>query len=180
MSRHRSTTTFLISLAAAPLAVVALAGCGGSSNNSTAEPSPPQTTDGQTATIGVADTSLGNILIDSQARSLYLFAADQGTTSECTGACAVQWPPVLASSTPLVGSGLNASLTGTTMRSDGTEQVTYNGHPLYDFLGDQKPGDTKGQGVNAFGGGWFALDASGNQVTGSSSSTGGSGGAGGY
>jgi predicted lipoprotein with Yx(FWY)xxD motif len=175
MTRRRSAKTFLITLTAVPLAVVALTGCGGSDSNddASAAPSPPQTTDGQAATIGVANTSLGDILIDSDARSLYLFGADQGTTSECTGDCAVQWPPVLASSTPLVGSGLNASMTGTTMRPDGTGQVTYNGHPLYEFLGDQKPGDTKGEGLNVFGGTWYVLDASGNQVTGSSSTTGG-------
>jgi hypothetical protein len=82
---------------------------------------------------------------------------------------------VRATGKPTVGSGLNASLVGTSSRSDGASQVTYNGHPLYRFVKDQKPGDTTGQGVNAFGGGWFALSAAGTQVSGSgtSSSSGG-------
>jgi predicted lipoprotein with Yx(FWY)xxD motif len=66
---------------------------------------------------------------------------------------------------PLAGGGAKAALLGTTKRSDGKPQVTYNGHPLYLYVGDQKAGDTSGQGITAFGGGWFALTASGSQVT---------------
>jgi predicted lipoprotein with Yx(FWY)xxD motif len=65
-----------------------------------------------------------------------------------------------------------ASLLGTSPRSDGNPQVTYNGHPLYTFTGDQKAGDTNGQGVNAFGASWFALTSAGNQASGQSSSGG--------
>jgi predicted lipoprotein with Yx(FWY)xxD motif len=81
-----------------------------------------------------------------------------------------------------VGSGLSAGKVGTTSRSDGRPQVTYNGHPLYLFVKDQKAGDTAGQGVSAFGGGWFALSAAGTQVSGSgtSSSSGGGSAPGGY
>ena len=80
-----------------------------------------------------------------------------------------------ATGKPSVGSGLTASKVGTTKRSDGKPQVTYNGHPLYRFAGDQKAGDTSGQGVNAFGGIWYALSPAGTTVTGSGSgsSTGG-------
>jgi hypothetical protein len=70
-------------------------------------------------------------------------------------------------------------MVGTTPRSDGNPQVTYNGHPLYLFSGDQKAGDTNGQGVTAFGGGWFALTPSGTQIAGQASSSGGAGGGGG-
>ena len=74
---------------------------------------------------------------------------------------------------PTVGSGANASLVGTTTRSDGNPQVTYNGHPLYLYTGDNEAGDTNGQGSTAFGGGWFALSPAGNEVSGQGSSSGG-------
>ncbi len=77
---------------------------------------------------------------------------------------------------PTAGSGANASLIATTMRSDGKSQVVYNGHPVYLYTGDHRAGDTTGQGLVAFGGGWFALSAAGDQVSGGSpSSSGGNG-----
>jgi predicted lipoprotein with Yx(FWY)xxD motif len=93
--------------------------------------------------------------------------------SACFGACASDWPPLRASGKPTVSSGANASMVGTTTRSDGKPQVTYNGHPLYLYTGDQKPGDTNGEGLTPFGGGWFALSPAGNQVSGQASSSGG-------
>ncbi len=77
--------------------------------------------------------------------------------SACTGACAVNWPPLRVRGTPLVGSGAKPSDVGTTTRPDGTSQLTYNGHPLYTFANDKKPGDTNGEGISAFGGSWFAV-----------------------
>ena len=91
---------------------------------------------------------------------------DTGPKSACSGECAVDWPPVRANGKPTVGDGANASVVGTTTRSDGAPQVTYNGHPLYLYEGDQKPGDTNGQGVAAFGATWYALTPAGNQVSG--------------
>jgi predicted lipoprotein with Yx(FWY)xxD motif len=166
--------TPLVTLLALPLAVLALAGCGGSSSDS-GSPTPPKTENGRAATIGVADEGLGKILVDSQARTLYLFQQDTGTKSTCAGACAVNWPPLLENGTPAVGSGANASLLGTTARPNGKRQITYNGHPLYTFVKDTKAGDTNGQGLSAFGGNWYAVSPSGNQVTGQSSSGGGGG-----
>jgi hypothetical protein len=78
-----------------------------------------------------------------------------------------------------VGGGLNASLAGTATRPDGKPQVTYNGHPLYLFSGDQNPGDANGQGSTAFGGSWFALNAAGSPVT-AQTASGSSGSGGGY
>ena len=134
-----------------------------------------QSTARTAATVGVANTGLGNILVNSAGRTLYMFGKDTGTQSTCTGACAQNWPPLLATGTPTVGSGATASMLGTTTRSDGGRQVTYNGHPLYLFVGDKKPGDTNGQGLTAFGGSWFALSAAGNQVSGQASNSGGGG-----
>jgi hypothetical protein len=96
-----------------------------------------------------------------------------GKKSRCFGECAVAWPPLRASGKPTAGHGVHASLLGTTKPSDGRPQVTYNGRPLYHFQGDRKPGDTNGQGINAFGGLWWVVSASGKQVTGSGSTSGG-------
>ena len=156
------------------LAALALAGCGGGGKSNTSS-GPPKTADGHSATVGVSNDNLGKILVNSQGRTLYLFGADAGTTSNCSGSCAANWPPLRVTGKPTIGSGANASLISTTTRSDGTQQVTYNGHPLYLFKGDNKAGDTNGQGINAFGGYWYALSPTGNQVTGQPASSGGSG-----
>jgi predicted lipoprotein with Yx(FWY)xxD motif len=134
------------------LAVPALAACSSS---------------GAPATVGVTSTSLGNILVDAKGRTLYLFHKDSGTTSTCAGACAAFWPPLITPGAPTNGHGANASLIGTTKRQDGKSQVTYNGHPVYLYTGDPNPGDANGEGVVAFGGGWFAVSSSGRQVSGS-------------
>jgi predicted lipoprotein with Yx(FWY)xxD motif len=117
------------------------------------------------ATVDVSKSSLGSILVNSNGRTLYLFTADVGRQSACTSACGTKWPPFLATGKPSAGAGLTASKLATIARSDGTRQITYNGHPLYLFVKDQKPGDVKGQGVIAFGAAWFALSLSGNQVS---------------
>jgi predicted lipoprotein with Yx(FWY)xxD motif len=177
----RSTPiTFLATAAVIPLTALAVAGCGGggAATAATAATAPPRTTSGTPATVGVAKTGLGNILVDSQGRTLYLFKADKGTTSACSGTCAVAWPPLRAHGRPTVGSRAKRSLIGSTARSDGKPQVTYNGHPLYLYVDDQKPGDTNGQGVKAFGAKWFALTPGGTQI--SSRPSGGSGGVRGY
>ena len=172
---RKGPMTFLAGAAVIPLAALIVAGCGSSASNSTsssASAPPPKTTNGASATVGVASTGLGKTLVDAQGRTLYLFKKDSGTTSACTGACASAWPPVQANGKPTAGSGANASLLGTTARSDGARQVTYNGHPLYLFVMDKKPGETNGQGVTAFGAAWFALSAAGNQASGSASKSG--------
>jgi predicted lipoprotein with Yx(FWY)xxD motif len=167
MFRNRRVGALALALTV-PLIALALAACGGNGNDTPrTSTAPPTTAGGKAATIGLAsEGGLGKILVDSQDHTLYLFQKDTGTKSTCTGACAEQWPPLRASGKPVVGSGLSASKVGTTSRSDGAAEVTYNGHPLYLFAGDQKPGDTNGQGITAFGGSWFALSAAGNQVTG--------------
>jgi predicted lipoprotein with Yx(FWY)xxD motif len=177
MSRNKPIT-WLATAAVIPLTALAVAGCGGS-NNSTASSSPPKTASGGSATVGVENGNLGKILFDSKGDTLYLFKKDSGTKSACTGACASAWPPLRASGKPTAGSGVNASMLGTTPRSDGNPQVTYNGHPLYTFTGDQNPGDTSGQGVSAFGALWYVVSPAGNQITAKPSSSGG-GGASGY
>ena len=170
---HKRLT--LLGLAAIPVAALAVAGCGGSSNSASSAPTVPKLASGHAATIGVSGSSVGNILVDAQGRTVYLFKKDTSTKSTCTGACAASWPPVRATGKPTASGGANASMLGTTKRSDGKPQVTYHGHPLYLFSGDQKAGALNGQGVNAFGAVWWAISPAGNQVTTkpSSGSTGG-------
>jgi predicted lipoprotein with Yx(FWY)xxD motif len=170
MIRSRSSVRFLSGAAVVPLIALALAGCGSSSKASSS--APPTASNGQPVTVGVTNTGLGNVLVDGKGLTLYLFQKDSGTTSACTGSCVTFWPPLTATATPTVGSGANSSLIATAMRSDGKTQVVYNGHPLYLYTGDHKAGDTTGQGLVAFGGGWFALSAAGDQVSGSTSSSG--------
>ena len=170
---HSRSVTFLAGAAVVPLAALAVAGCGSSDGSSTAT---ANASGGHSATVSVANTGLGKILVDSQGRTLYLFERDSGTTSACTGACAVEWPPLRATAKPTVGGGANASIVATSDRSDGKSQVTYNGHPLYLFSADQKAGDTNGQGVNAFGGLWYVLSPTGTEITRTPSTSGGSGG----
>jgi predicted lipoprotein with Yx(FWY)xxD motif len=167
MTRTRSIP-FLAGTTLPILAALAVASCGSSGGSNTSGSSaPPKTANGESATVGVANKTLGKILVDSQGRTLYLFRSDSGTKSACTGACAIDWPPLRATGKPTVGGGATASIVATSARSDGKPQVTYNGHPLYVFSGDQKPGDTNGEGVNAFGGLWYALSSAGNQIVGS-------------
>lgn len=116
-------------------------------------------------TIGVGSTRLGQVLVDGQGRTLYLFLADKGTQSACnSSACVQYWPPVLTTGVPQAVAGVNASLLGTTTRQDGTTEVTYAGHPLYYFITDKKAGDVTGQGVNAFGAPWYVVSPSGMQI----------------
>lgn len=116
-------------------------------------------------TIKVGSSRLGNILVDSSGRTLYLFLADSGTTSNCNSASCVQnWPPVLTKGTPQAGAGVSASLLGTTTRKDGTLEVTYAGHPLYYFVADRAPGQVTGQGINAFGAPWYVVSPAGMQI----------------
>ena len=170
MTRNRSLSLF-VSVLALPLVVFAVAGCGGG-GNSVAQ---PKTSNGRPATIGIANTGLGSVLVDAKGHTLYLFQKDVGTKSTCTGACAIEWPPLRATGKPTVGSGANASIVATSARPDGTPQVTYNGHPVYLFSADQQAGDTNGQGVNAFGGLWYVLSSSGDAITTASGSGGGFG-----
>jgi predicted lipoprotein with Yx(FWY)xxD motif len=145
-------------LAATAVAAMALlaAACGSTTPTANVSPATKGTT------IAVASNSkLGQLLVDGRGMTVYLFVVDSGTASTCYQSCAQIWPPVLTSGAPQAGSGAQASLLGTATRTDGTIEVTYAGHPLYYFLGDKQAGDTKGQGVNGFGGLWWVLSASG-------------------
>jgi predicted lipoprotein with Yx(FWY)xxD motif len=116
------------------------------------------------ARVAIGKSPLGRILVDGKGITLYDFVKDRGTTSACYGACAALWPPLISNGKPLAGPGVRASLLGTTRRKDGKLEVTYNGHPLYYFVTDRKPGQTTGQGVNQFGGPWWVLSPAGKEI----------------
>ena len=110
--------------------------------------------------LGKNDT-LGSFLVDDKGMTLYLFTKDTPNTSNCYDKCATAWPPLLTSGPAVAGEGIDASKLGTTKRKDGTEQVTYNGWPLYYFEKDAKPGDVTGQDVGQV---WYLISAAGDRV----------------
>jgi predicted lipoprotein with Yx(FWY)xxD motif len=171
----------LAAATAVALSAIAVAACGsGSSSKQTttgaggAASSAPSSTSASSGTVDLAKGSLGPILIDSRGRTLYLWQADTGAKSTCTGACASAWPPLVTTGKPTAGSGVKSSLLATAKRADGTEQVTYNGHPLYRFAGDTAPRQTNGQGSTGFGAPWYVLSPRGTALTGTTASTGAS------
>jgi predicted lipoprotein with Yx(FWY)xxD motif len=113
------------------------------------------------AKVKLRTTSLGKVLVDSHGRTLYRFMKDKTSKSRCNGACAVNWPPLRTTGRPHAGRGVKAGKLGTTTRRGGSTQVTYARHPLYTFAGDARAGQTNGQGLNEFGGRWYAVKASG-------------------
>jgi len=171
MSRHRSLFLLPLSL------VVIAAGCGssGHSNPSTSSSGSnasagsaygqqPSGGGGGAAVVKTTKGELGTFLVDGQGRALYLFEKDKGDKSTCSGACAAAWPPLTTSGKPTSGGTVQAGKLGTTTRSDGTREVTYNGHPLYLYAGDSKAGQTAGQGLDQFGAEWYVLAPIGSKI----------------
>jgi predicted lipoprotein with Yx(FWY)xxD motif len=193
-------------LGAAGLGALALAlsACASSSSSSSSTPatsapatsapaagasSPASSAPASVASAGALKmTTIGGtaVVTNSKGRTLYWFVPDTSTASKCTGSCATYWPPVTGPVT--AGSGVTGTL-GTITRPDGTTQATYDGHPLYTYVGDPAPGQAKGNGLNISGGLWYEMTVSGakpatstssntSSNTGGGTSTGGSGGGG--
>jgi predicted lipoprotein with Yx(FWY)xxD motif len=137
--------------------------------HTSAPPAAPAATQGSSAPAasGPAHIALGkndkfaSFIVDDKGMSLYLYTKDTPGTSNCYGKCATAWPPLLTSGAAVAADGLDASKLGTTTRTDGTTQVTYNGWPLYYYAKDKQPGDTVGQDVGSV---WFLLTADGEAV----------------
>jgi predicted lipoprotein with Yx(FWY)xxD motif len=159
-----------------------VAACGSSSSSSTATttataasaPAASSTTASSTpaatgVSVGTAKGSAGTYLTGAGGKAVYLWVADPMGKSTCAGACAQAWPPLTTMGAPVAGPGVNKSDLGTITRSDGTKQVTYNGHPLYYFAGDTSAGSTTGQGSDGFGAKWWLVTPSGSAITGSGS-----------
>jgi len=171
-TRHRRLRTLLAAsgLAVAAAVVVACGSSGGSSSGSSSGGGSGHAAAGgslKTATIGAA-----TVLTNSQGFTLYSFAPDTPTKSNCNGTCAKNWPPVKG---PATASGVKGTF-GTIKRSNGATQATFDGRPLYTFIGDTAPGQAKGNGLNAAGGLWHEVTTSGSAAAGNSSSGSGSGG----
>lgn len=169
-ARIRKGPTFALALLLVIGAVV-IAGCGGGGSSSSSSESSggeggatTASSGGGEGTISTAEISgLGKVLVDSEGMTVYLFTPDKGTTSVCYGGCEAAWPPVMAEGKPTAGEGAMSSALGTTKRKDGSMQVTYEGHPLYTFVGDKGPGEANGQESE---GTWFVLDEAGSEVKG--------------
>jgi predicted lipoprotein with Yx(FWY)xxD motif len=189
--------TYLAVGALALVAGLAIAGCGGSGGTASTAASgrhQPEATNGRsdvnagsaptahassattTAVVEVKSTpQLGKVIVDAEGQTLYDFRKDEGMvyefdrppTSTCYEACAEAWPPLLTEGQPKAGDGANPSMLGETKRKDGTEQVTYAGHPLYAFADDREAGETNGEDVDEFGADWYAIAPSGERPEGS-------------
>jgi predicted lipoprotein with Yx(FWY)xxD motif len=164
MTRKRFAI-LLAGAAVAPLSALPVASAATSSKTPPVAGPQPASVSAAKKTIEVRSTRLGKILVDSQGRTLYLFKKDSRGKSACSGECAKFWPPLRVSGRPTAGSSISAAKVGTVSRSDRTLQVTYNGHPLYTFLQDTRPGQTHGQGLTAFGAAWFVLSPAGSQIS---------------
>jgi predicted lipoprotein with Yx(FWY)xxD motif len=125
----------------------------GGTDTDTAEPA--------AATVEVEDSDLGEIVVDGEGRTLYVFLQDESSDSTCYDECEDNWPPLTVDGDPVAGEGIEASLLGTSERTDGSAQVTLDGHPLYVFAGDPTADDTNGQGVGEV---WFVVSPSGDAI----------------
>jgi predicted lipoprotein with Yx(FWY)xxD motif len=174
---------FAVLAVAALVLGIAGARCGGNSSSSATPASGTNASSGSSGSSGgygyggggsssasavalkAVSSPLGTILVDQDGKTLYLFEADSQNKSNCSGGCLSLWPPVMARGTATAGSGVTAGMIGT---ATGSSQVTYAGHPLYWFSGDTKAGDTNGEGLDDFGGEWYAISPAGTAVVHSS------------
>jgi predicted lipoprotein with Yx(FWY)xxD motif len=176
VSRIIAVPTMLLALASA----VAVAACGSAASTTASATRPPATashvsasisrshsgnrTAASAATLKAGSSRYGKVLFDARGRALYTFAADRAKTSTCYGGCAAAWPPFTVNRAPKAGAGVHHGLLGTIRRTDGTLQVTYDGHPLYYFTGDKQPGQITCQNVSSFGGLWLVINPNGSPV----------------
>jgi predicted lipoprotein with Yx(FWY)xxD motif len=170
-ARHRRLRVLLALLAAAAAAAVVAAcsssGTPSSSGGGSSAPAAAAAGSLKTATIGGA-----TVLTNAKGFTLYSFAPDTSTTSNCNGTCAQNWPPLNG---PATASGIKGTF-GTIKRSDGSTQATFDGHPLYTFVGDTAPGQAKGNDLNAAGGLWHEITTSGSAAPASAGASSGGGG----
>ena len=160
----------------AVLLALAVAACGSSSTSAKDDPVVSAPTGGNSESIQAkaarakgpkiktVDSDYGRILSNGRGRALYLFTADHGTGSNCSGDCATAWPPYIVKGKPVAGPGAKPGLIGTTRRSDGKLQATYAGHPVYFYVSDNQPGEVLCQAAFEFGGYWYVLRSNGRAV----------------
>jgi predicted lipoprotein with Yx(FWY)xxD motif len=158
----------------AALALVAFAGCGdddddgdgadsaATTTEQAATTAPPEEAAGAGTAIKAGDSQYGQVLFDGDDQAVYYFDKETSSKSECYGACAEAWPPVLTEGEPSAGNGVQGGMLGTTKRDDGSTQVTYNGRPLYYY--DEPAGQVSCHNVDEFGGLWLAVQPNGEAV----------------
>jgi len=157
-------------LAVAALFLLAMAACsddpepgdGTSSPPESSAPSEEPSEEPAEATVAVEDSDLGEIVVDAEGRTLYVFLVDEGTESTCYDDCEASWPPLTVEGDPVAGDGVDGTL-GTTEREDGSLQVTLDGHPLYYFASDETADDVNGQGVGDV---WYVVAPDGAAIQG--------------
>ena len=154
--KYLASAGLAIVIAAVAVAVFAI---GGGNAKAT------QTQAGAGSAISIRSTSMGKTLVDGNGRTLYLFEGDRAGVSTLSAAGAAVWPRFASAGPVRAENGAQAALIGTTTSPTGVKQVTYEGHPLYYYVGDSTPGSTRGQGLNEFGALWYVLGASGNAIT---------------
>jgi predicted lipoprotein with Yx(FWY)xxD motif len=162
--RNRWWAAPLVAGAAALIAACGSSGTPSASNSTTSAPAThasvtPQS-GGSTVTIMTQSTSKGTVLTNAQGRTIYWFAIDTPTASKCTGTCLQYWPPVIGTPTAAPGTSLPMGF-GTIKGTNGQLQATYDGHPLYTYMGDSAAGQVTGNGLNLSGGLWWAMTPSG-------------------
>ena len=177
----RARLRILLALPAAAAAATALVACSSAGASPTPSSSPSSSASGSSSsapaaadTVKTATIAGVTVLTNSKGLTLYSFAPDTSTTSQCNGSCAVSWPPVQGPATAAGVTGTFSTIT----RSDGSTQATFDGHPLYTFVGDTAPGQAKGNDLNAFGGLWHEITTSGAAAPAGGTSSGSGGGAG--
>jgi predicted lipoprotein with Yx(FWY)xxD motif len=161
MSRSRFAVPVLAVVVIAAVAAFFVATSGGSTNTAASKSS----------AVSLEQTPLGSVLVDSGGRTLYLFEGDRPDVSTLSAAGQAIWPPVTSKARPAAMGGANVALIGTIPEPGGARQVTYNGHPLYYYVGDQHSGQTTGQGLNQFGARWYVLSSAGRAITSPGTST---------
>jgi predicted lipoprotein with Yx(FWY)xxD motif len=147
-------------LAVAAIFSLAVSACAdGDETDVAADDEPNQAAE---ATVAIEDSELGQVVVDSEGQTLYVFLADEGSESTCYEDCEANWPPLTVEGNPPAGEGVDASLLGTTEREDGSVQLTLGGRPLYYFGGDETADDMNGQGVGDV---WYVVSPEGEPIT---------------
>jgi predicted lipoprotein with Yx(FWY)xxD motif len=147
----------ILAVVIAALVAVVVATSSGSTKK--AQPKVPAS-----SAVSLKQTAVGKSLVDANGRTLYLFQGDKPNVTRLSAAGRAVWPPFTANAKPRATGGAAAAGIGTIRGAGGGTQVTYNGHPLYYYIGDHKPGQALGQGLNQFGGLWYVLSGGGTAI----------------
>jgi len=134
--------------------------------STTLQPETKETKTKETApgtTVKSGDSQFGSILFDGKGQAIYIWEVEDTKKAECYGDCAIAWPPVLTNGEPVASGDVKSELLGTTKRTDGTTQVTYNGHPLY-YYAHEKPGEVKCHNISTHGGLWWVIQSNGKRA----------------